>query len=168
MVARTKRIVTRIFRMVKRIVRIVNKMVKIVGRIVRIVTSMVNRHSNCIQESLDNIIRRFLALARHSGYIQDTFRRHPIYIQTLMKHSYFIMKLITHAPCITVHALCKPHGCPVHTLCTPVHALCRAHAQGMQAQCPMHSLRTLCEHFVHCAYPMHAPCTTCSLSMNAL
>ena len=103
-VARMTRIITRIFRMVERIVRIVNEMVKIVTRIVRIITSMVNRHSNCIQETLDNIIRSFLALARHSGYIQDIFRRHPIYIQTLMKHTYFIMKLITYAPCITMHA----------------------------------------------------------------
>ena len=75
------------------------------------------------------------------------------------------MKLITHAPCITVHAPCTACASPINALCTlcvlpctpcagPMHALCTGHAG------PVHTPSNAC--------PVHAQCTPHAHSVNTL
>ena len=83
-----------------------------------------------------------------------------------MKHTYFIMKLITHAPCTACAS-------PMNALCTlcvllctpcagPMHAPCTGHAGPVHAPCTPHarSVNTL---FIPDAQPVHNPCTPCKL-----
>ena len=131
-VYRMTRIVTRIFRMVERIVRIVNKMVKIVTRIVRIVTSMVKRHSNCIQETLDNIIRRFLSISEtfriHSGHIQKTSNLHSDINETFIFHHEINNSCPMHHRARPVQAPWMPCAHSVYSRARLVQGPCTGHA----------------------------------------